>query len=153
MEEAEPPDNVASMADDIASIKQDMDKIIPALLDALKRNQYFDELQAQLRRSTKIQDAWTHLPLILGIHDAATTMQEGGDVPAVYVEQLLDLLYRNGVSEFGFPGEVVDPDEIEISAFSGEGPVLKVAEAHRHGLKIEDTVLRKALVTVVREKE
>lgn len=137
---------------DVASIKQDVEQILPALVEALKRNRYFDEMERQLRRAERVAEAWREWPLVVGVHDVIIALRASDTDPQI-VEQLLDVLYRSaGVEEFGFVGEQVDPTQVEISESAGAGNHITVRESQRPGLRIGHQPLRKAIVSVIREE-
>ena len=41
--------SATNVADDIAAIRADLDRLVPPLVEALKRDQYFTELREQVR--------------------------------------------------------------------------------------------------------
>lgn len=144
---------VDSLNADVAAIKQDFEQILPALVDALKRNRYFDEMERQLRRAEKVAEAWRDWPLVVGVHDVILTMRAAPSSDPAIVEQLADILYRSaGVEEFGFVGEEVDPTQVEISSSEGDGSSIVVSESQRPGLRIGHLPIRKAIVSVRRQE-
>ena len=143
-----------NLASDIAEIKQDVEQILPALVDALKRNRYFDEMEKQLRRAQDVAAVWRDWPLVVGVHDVLLAMRSAPDSDPAMVEQLSDVLHRTtGVEEFGLPGEEIDPTTAEISSSTGAGSLLVVEECQRPGLRIGHHLIRKAIVSVTRQGE
>lgn len=142
--------DLAKIAADIASIKSDVDQLFGPLVESVKRDRAFDELQQQLRNAQKVAQAWHDAPLITGIHDAIISLQQTPDPDKHLIEQLEDLIYRAGVETYGGVGETVLPEEIEVTASTGTGTVLTVTECKRRGLRIGALPLRKAIVEVSR---
>jgi len=149
----EPSPDMEQLTSDVESIKKDVEQILPALVDALKRNKYFEEMESQLRRAEQVADVWRQWPLVTGVHDVVLAMRTDGSDNQLMVEQLCDVLYRSaGVEEFGLVGEQVDPSDVEITQVEGEGPRLYVLESQRPGLKVGHAVIRKAIVSVQRRE-
>lgn len=147
----EPQSNFAA---DVAEIKRDVEQILPALVDALKRNRYFDEMDKRLRRAEMVAEAWRDLPLVIGVHDVILTMRAAPGSDQAIVEQLADVLYRSaGIEEFGLAGEEIDPTMAEISSSEGTGPRIIVHESQRPGLRVGHNPIRKAIVSVIRQGE
>lgn len=148
------PEPAVSLEELVRSLQHDIEQILPAVLSALKRDRAFEELQHQLRQAQGALAAWQDLPLIVSIHDALLQMrQQGLSSDWLWMEQmLLDALDRVGVTEFGFPGEVVEPETVEITSASGEGAKLRVVTTHRPGLRKQHLPLRRPIVDVVREE-
>lgn len=144
---------LVALAADVAALKKDMDQILPSLVDALKRNRYFDEMERQLRRTEKVSEAWREWPLITGVHDVVLAMRAAPESDPAMVEQLVDVLYRAaGVEEFGHADEPIEPDYAEITSMTGEGSHLVVVDTQRPGLRVGHHPLRKAIVAVRREQ-
>lgn len=142
-----------AVASDVDDIKRDIEQILPSLVDALKRNRYFDEMEKQLRRAERIAEAWRDWPLLVGVHDVILAMRATPNLDPALAEQLSDVLYRSaGVEEFGFCGEEIDPTMLEISRSEGVGPRIIVQETQRPGLRIGHSPIRKAIVSVTRQE-
>lgn len=141
------------ISEDIQTIKDDFDSILPSLVECLKRNRYFDEFQTRLNHAEQLTNAWNHLPLLIGIHDVILGMRGDSQVPELYPQQLLDLLFHQGVEEFGEVNKEIDPVEFEVVEVSGEGDKYLVTQVHRPGLKAGHVVLRKAIVSVDKRKD
>ncbi|MCT9002612.1 hypothetical protein [Microbacterium memoriense] len=138
------------MSTDVTAIKADVERLMPPLVGALKRNQYFDELQGQLRRTEKIAQAWRDWPLIVGIHEAVIILRQS-DAPDPHVLELLEsLIFQAGVTEYGHEGDQIDPQEAEITASSGTGSQIVVSKIRRLGLRIGAVPLLKPIVEVTR---
>lgn len=139
------------LVSDVAEIKRDVEQILPSLVEALKRNRYFEEMQGQLRRAERVADAWRQWPLVVGVHDVLLAMRAMPDHDQGLAEQLADVLYRAaGVEEFGFEGEDVDPTHVEVTSSTGSGDRLVVAQTQRPGLRVGHSPIRKAIVTIER---
>ena len=145
-------DKLSRVERDTASLKNDMDRIIQSLVVSLKRDRSFDELQQQLRDAEKISQAWRDAPLIIGIHDAVTMLKQTDDADKHLLAHLENLLYVAGVDEYGVAGDVVEPEEAEVTESIGAGPVLRVSVCKRPGLRIGGVPLRKPIVEVTREE-
>lgn len=144
--------NLEALASDVGDIKRDVEQILPSLVDALKRNRYFDEMEKQLRRAERVAEAWRDWPLVVGVHDVILAMRATPNLDPAFVEQLSDVLYRSaGVEEFGFIGEEIDLTMLEISSSEGTGPRIVVRAVQRPGLRIGHSPVRKAIVSVTRQ--
>ena len=142
-----------AIAADVASIKKDIDHILPSLVDALKRNRYFEEMEKQLREARIVAEAWRERPLIIGVHDVVLAMRAESPADHAMAEQLCDVMYRSaGIEEFGFVDEEVDPTQISITGSEGEGSRIVVAATQRPGLRVGHLPLRKAIVSVKRQE-
>jgi len=140
------------MSSDVTAIKADMDRIMQPLVDSLKRNKYFDELQDRLRKSDKVSQAWRDWPLITGIHEAVISLRQSDNPDKHLLEHLQNLLFQADVTEFGLEGQIVDPEEVEVIASSGTGTVFTVAVCSRPGLKVGSLPLRKPIVEIARSE-
>lgn len=144
---------LGAVASDVGDIKRDIEQILPSLVDALKRNRYFDEMEKQLRHAERIAEAWRDWPLLVGVHDVILAMRATPNLDPALAEQLSDVLYRSaGVEEFGFIGEEIDPTMLEISGSEGAGPRIIIQETQRPGLRIGHSPIRKAIVSVTRQE-
>ncbi|OAD97730.1 hypothetical protein [Arthrobacter sp. OY3WO11] len=145
-------ETIETVASDVGDIKRDVEQILPSLVDALKRNRYFDEMEKRLRRAERVAEAWRDLPLLVGVHDVILAMRATPNHDPVFVEQLSDVLYRSaGVEEFGLIGEEIDPTMLEIYSSEGTGPRIIIREVQRPGLRIGHSPIRKAIVSVTRQ--
>lgn len=155
-EKPQTPEEIAALLSevhrDVSLVKADVEKLMHPLVDALKRNRYFDEMQSQLRSAQKVALAWRDWPLITGIHEAVIMMRSNAGTSDRYLlEHLEDLLFQAGVTEFGLPGETVEIEEVEILAATGTGNRFVVSHCKRPGLRIGPVPLRKPIVEVTRE--
>lgn len=145
-------ETLASMSRNVTAIKADIDRLMPPLVDTLKRNRYFDELQQHLRQTEKIAQAWRDWPLIIGIHDAVLDLRRTDASDPHLLEHLEGLIFHAGVTEYGFDGDEIDPLEAEITASTGSGRRIVVSSSRRLGLRIGPVPLRKPIVEVTRQE-
>lgn len=143
--------SATNVADDIAAIRADLDRLVPPLVEALKRDQYFTELREQVRRAEHVSRAWRDWPLITGIHDAVLNLRQSAQPDRHLLEHLESLIFQAGVTEYGLVGERIDPEEAEITAATGAGPRLIVSVTRRPGLRIGPVPLRKPIVEITRQ--
>lgn len=141
------------IAADVASMKSDVDRLFAPLVESIKRDRAFDELQQQLRKAEKVAQAWRDAPLITGIHDAIVSLRQSDAPDNHLISHLEDLLYRAGVEEFGKPGETVSAEDVEITQATGHGAVLTVAACKRPGLRIGELPLRRSIVEIIRTEQ
>lgn len=144
-------EKLSRVESDMTSLKRDMDHIIESLVVSLKRDRSFDALQQQLRKSEKIAQAWRDAPLIMGIHDAVTMLKQTEDADTYLLAHLENLIYEAGVEEYGVAGDIVKPEEAEVTESIGSGPVLRVSVCQRPGLRVGSLPLRKPIVEITRE--
>ena len=140
------------MSSDVTAIKGDMDRIMQPLVDSLRRDKYFDEFQDRLRKAEKVTQVWRDWPLITGIHEAVISLRQSEAPDKHLLEHLQNLLFEADVTEYGFEGEKVDPEEVDIVASHGSGGVFAVAVCRRPGLKVGSLPLRKPIVDIARSE-
>lgn len=146
------PAAASEVSGDIAAIRADLDRLVPPLVEALKRDQYFTELREQVRRAEQVWRAWRDWPLITGIHDAVLNLRQSAEPDRHLLEHLESLIFQAGVTEYGLVGERIEPEEAEITAAAGSGPRLVVSVSRRPGLRIGPVPLRKPIVEITRQE-
>lgn len=146
-------EEIRSLRGQVTALEEKFDKVIPQLVQALRRDQYFDEMQGQLRRAERVSEAWRDWPLVLGVHETVLGLRSTPDADRHLLASLEDLLYRAGIEEYGHAGEEVDPVEVEVMAWTGDqdGTVLEVEECKIPGLRVGAVPLRKPKVVVRRK--
>lgn len=143
---------LANVERDVTMIKADVDQLMQPLVDMIKRDSYFNEMQSQLRSAQKVAQAWHEWPLITGIHEAVLMLRSNTQGADRYLlEHLENLLFQAGVTEYGIAGETVQIEEVEVVGATGSGNHFVVSQCRRPGLRIGPVPLRKPIVEVTRE--
>lgn len=150
------PEEVATLLGnverDVTKIKADVDQLMQPLVDSLRRNRYFDEMQSQLRSAQKVSQAWHDWPLVTGIHEAVLMLRSNVELADRHLlEHLENLLFQAGVTEYGLEGETVEIEEVVVMAATGSGDLFVVSQCDRPGLRIGPVPLRKPIIEVKRE--
>lgn len=138
---------------DVTAIKADVDRIMQPLVEALTRNKYFDEFHDRLRKAERVTQAWRDWPLVVGIHEAVVTLRKNEVSDKLLLEHLEGLLFQTGITEYGFEGEKVNPDEVDIVGSQGVGEFFYVKVCRRPGLRDGALPLRKPIVEIARLEE
>lgn len=136
----------------VRALNKDFEQVMPLLVGALKQNRYFDEMQRQVRAAEKLSQAWRDWPLVIGIHEAILSIRTNESPDRYLLEHLENLLFQSGVEEYGFQGEDVEVELVEIVSSSGQGSRFTVTTCKRPGLRQGPVPLRKAIVEVIRSE-
>ncbi|MGE5156189.1 MAG: hypothetical protein ACM3JP_01690 [Betaproteobacteria bacterium] len=120
-----------------AAVHAEFDEVLPHLIEALRRNNAFDEINDRLRTAERRIQARQERPVIIGVYRVLDRIRHLHFDPAIKQALEVDLaavLTEAGYAETGRPGEDYDParhDAIDGRALDGKAVVTKV---HAHGL-------------------
>jgi hypothetical protein len=144
---AEEPGLPAAAGDAIrAAVHAEFDEVLPYVVEALRRNNAFDEISDRLRTAERRIQARQERPVIVGVHhvlDRIRHLDFDQGVKQALEDDLTAVLTEAGYEETGQAGEDYDPirhEAIEGRALDGRAVIAKV---HAHGLaSCGDVVIR-----------
>jgi molecular chaperone GrpE (heat shock protein) len=142
----------AAAADAIrAAVHAEFDEVLPYVLEALRRNNAFDEINDRLRRAEGRIQARQERPVIIGVHrvlDRIRHLEFDLAVKQALADDIARVLTDAGYQETGQVGEDYDPirhDAIDGRAVDGKAVVTMV---HTHGLTSFGDVVARAKVEI-----
>jgi hypothetical protein len=129
-----------------AAVHAEFDEVLPYLVEALRRNNAFDEISDRLRSAERRIESRQERPVIIGLHrvlDRIRHLDFDQAIKQALDEDITHVLDAAGYQETGQAGEDYDParhDAIDGRAAGGKAVVTKV---HSHGLiSYSDVVVR-----------
>lgn len=149
-EEATPPPEAAPDAIR-AAVHAEFDEVLPYVVEALRRNNAFDEINDRLRAAERRLEARRERPVIVGVHHVLDRIRHLDFDPAVkqaLEDDVARLLTEAGYEETGQVDEAYDPvrhDAIDGRAVDGQALVTKV---HTRGLTSYGDVVVRAKVEI-----
>lgn len=138
-----------------AAVHAELDEVLPYVVEALRRNNAFDEINDRLRAAERRLEARRERPVIAGIHHVLDRIRHLDFDPAIkqaLEDDIVGLLTEVGYEETGQVGEAYDPvrhDAIDGRAADGEAIVTKV---HTRGLTSYGDVVVQAKVEISPER-
>ena len=138
-----------------AAVHAEFDEMLPYVVEALRRNNAFDEINDRLRAAERRLEARRERPVIVGVHHVLDRIRHLDFDPRI--KQALDddvarLLSEAGYEETGQVGEAYDPVRhyaIDGRAVDGQALVTKV---HTRGLTSYGDVVVRAKVEISPER-
>jgi molecular chaperone GrpE (heat shock protein) len=128
------------------AVHAEFDEVLPYLVEALRKNNAFDEINDRLRAAERRIEARQERPVIISLHQVLDRIRHLDFDPTIKQaldEDLARMLTEVGYQETGQVGEDYDParhDAIHGRAEDGRALVSKV---HSHGLvSFSDVVVR-----------
>jgi molecular chaperone GrpE (heat shock protein) len=128
------------------AVHAEFDEVLPYVLEALRRNNAFDEINERLRAAERRIEARQERPVIIGVHrvlDRMRHLEFDDAIKQALADDIAGVLTRAGYEETGCVGEDYDParhDAIDGRAVDGKAVVTTV---HTHGLaSFSDVVVR-----------
>jgi len=153
--EAHPPQEPglpAGVAEAIRSaVHAEFDAVLPHVVDALRRNHAFEEINGRLRAAERRIEARQERPVIISLHrvlDRIRHLEFDREIKKALEDDIARVLTEAGYEETGRVGEAYDParhDAIDGRALDGKGVVTTV---HTHGLTSFGDVVVRAKVEV-----
>lgn len=129
-----------------AAVHAEFDEVVPHVIEALRRNNAFEEINDRLRTAERRILARQERPVIIGVHrvlDRIRHLDFDQAIRQALEDDLTAVLTEAGYAETGRPGEDYQParhDAIDGRALDGKAVVTKV---HAHGLaSFGDVVIR-----------
>ena len=128
------------------AVHAEFDEVLPYVLEALRRNNAFDEINERLRAAERRIEARQERPVILGVHrvlDRIRHLEFDQEIKQALADDIARVLTEAGYQETGHVGEDYNParhDAIDGRAVDGKAVVTSV---HTHGLiSFGDMVVR-----------
>ncbi len=134
-----------------AAVHAEFDEVLPYVLEALRRNNAFDEINDRLRAAERRIQARRERPVIVNVHrvlDRIRHLDLDQAVKQALEDDIARLLAEAGYEETGRVGEDYDPDRheaIDGRALDGRAVVTKV---HTRGLTSFGDVVVRAKVEI-----
>jgi molecular chaperone GrpE (heat shock protein) len=134
-----------------AAMRAEFDEVLPYVVEALRQNNAFDEINDRLRAAERRIEARQERPVILGLHrllDRIRHFDFDQAIKQAVENDIASLLTGAGYEESGQVGEAYDParhDAIDGRAMDGKAVVTKV---HTHGLTSFGDVVVRAKVEI-----
>jgi molecular chaperone GrpE (heat shock protein) len=134
-----------------AAVHAEFDEVLPYVVEALRRNNAFDEINDRLRAAERRLEARRERPVITGVHqvlDRIRHLDFDPEIKQAIEDDVVQLLTEAGYEETGQVDEAYDPvrhDAIEGRAVDGQALVTKV---HTRGLTSYGDVVARAKVEI-----
>ena len=132
-------------------VHAEFDEVLPWVLEALRRNKAFDEINDRLRAAESRIEARQERPVIIGVHrllDRIRHLDFDQAIKKALERDIAHVLAKAGYEETGRVGEAYDParhDAIDGRAVDGRAVVITV---HTYGLSSFGDVVVRAKVEV-----
>lgn len=134
-----------------AAVHAEFDEVLPYVVEALRRNNAFDEINDRLRAAERRIETRQERPVIVGVHRVLDRIRHLDFDPAIkqaIEDDIARVLTEAGYEETGRADEDYDParhDAIDGRAMDGKAVVTKV---HTHGLTSFGDVVVRAKVEI-----
>jgi hypothetical protein len=129
-----------------AAVRSEFDEVLPHLVEALRRDNAFDEISDRLRAAERRIEARQERPVIIGVHgvlDRIRHLDFDAAIKEALEADIARVITEAGYEESGLAGEDYDParhDAIGGRAVDGKAEVTTV---HARGLtSFGDVVIR-----------
>jgi molecular chaperone GrpE (heat shock protein) len=146
------PELPAGTAEAIRSaVHAELDEVLPYVVEALRRNNAFDEINDRLRAAERRIEARQERPVIIGLHrvlDRIRHLDFDQEIKQALADDLARVLTEAGYEETGQVGEEYNAarhDAIEGCATGGKASVTQV---HTYGLTSFGDVVVRAKVEI-----
>jgi hypothetical protein len=120
-----------------AAVHAELDEILPYVVEALRRNNAFDDLSDRLRTAERRLESRQERPVIIGLHrvlDRVRHLDFDQTIKRALDGDLASVLSEAGYQETGQVGEEYDPDRHDaISGRAADGKAV-VTKVHSRGL-------------------
>ncbi|MCW2936533.1 MAG: hypothetical protein JWM19_7495 [Actinomycetia bacterium] len=134
-----------------SAVHAEFDEVLPYVVEALRRNNAFDEINDRLRAAERRIEGRQERPVIIGVHrvlERIRHLEFDQVIKQALEDDIARVLTEAGYEETGKVGEAYDParhDAIGGRAADGEAMVTMV---HAHGLaSFGDVVIRAQVKT------
>jgi molecular chaperone GrpE (heat shock protein) len=142
----------AGSTEDIrAAIRAEFDEVLPHVLEALRRNRAFEEINERLRAAERRIEARQERPVIVGLHrvlDRIRHLDLDREIKQALENDITHTLAEAGYQETGTAGEAYDPvRHAAIGGWAVNGSAV-VTKVHTRGLTSFGDVLVQAKVEI-----
>jgi molecular chaperone GrpE (heat shock protein) len=148
----EEPGLPAGAADAIrTAVHAEFDEVLPYVVEALRRNNAFDEINDRLRAAERRIEARQERPVVIGVHrvlDRIRHLEFDLAIKQALADDIARVLAEAGYQETGHVGEDYDParhEAIDGRAVDGKAAIITV---HTHGLTSFGDVVVRAKVEI-----
>jgi hypothetical protein len=128
------------------AVHAEFDEVLPYVLEALRRNNAFDEINERLRLAERRIEARQERPVIVGVHSMLDRMRHldfDEAVKQALEDDIVRVLTDAGYEETGQVGEDYDPSRHDAIGGRAVDGTAVVTEVHTHGLiSFGDVVVR-----------
>lgn len=134
-----------------AAVREELDEVLPHVVNALKTNDAVSALTARLRTAERRLSERDSRPLVAGIRKvlrSARRLDYEAEVKDALVGELEELLIGAGYNEFGEVGETFAPGRHRVLEGQPTGSVVVVSEIFEPGLETLGEVIVPAQVRV-----
>jgi molecular chaperone GrpE (heat shock protein) len=134
-----------------SAVHSEFDEVLPYVVEALRRNNAFDEINDRLRAAERRIEARQERPVIVSMHQVLDRIRHfdfDQTIKQALADDVARVLTEAGYEETGRTGEDYDParhDAIDGRAVDGKALVTKV---HTHGLTSFGDVVVRAKVEI-----
>jgi molecular chaperone GrpE (heat shock protein) len=142
----------AATAETIRSaVHAEFDEVLPYVVEALRRNNAFDEINDRLRTAERRIESRQERPVIIGVHrvlDRIRHLEFDQAIRQALEDDIVHVLTEAGYEETGQIGDAYDPgchEAIDGRALDGNAVVTAV---HAHGLSSFGDVVIRAKVQI-----
>ena len=150
-------DGASAVAEQVqAAVREELDRVIPHVVAALKRDRAFDALQERLQDAERRLDARRDSPVAIALLGFVHRLRHLDFDPAVRSSldaEIVQILRQAGFEESGSVGERFDPGRHEPIAGRTMDGLGWVAEVHATGLTSYDGIVVRARVGVSATEE
>jgi molecular chaperone GrpE (heat shock protein) len=134
-----------------AAMHAELDEVLPYVVEALRRNNAFDDLSDRLRTAERRLESRQERPVIIGLHrvlDRVRHLDFDQAIKRALDEDLTSVLSEAGYQETGQVGEDYDPDRHDAIAGRAADGRAVVTKVHSHGLSSFSDVVVLAKVEI-----
>jgi molecular chaperone GrpE (heat shock protein) len=134
-----------------AAVHAEFDEVLHYVVEALRRNNAFEELNDRLRTAERRLDARRERPIVVAIYNVLDRLRHfdfDEAAKSALEADIVKLLNDAGFQETGQVGEEYDPDRHEAIEGRGVDGRATVTQVHTRGLSTFDDVVFRARVEI-----
>jgi len=133
------------------AVHAEFDEVLPYVVEALRRNNAFDEISDRLRAAERRIEARQERPVIIGVHrvlDRIRHLDFDQVIKRALEDDIARVLTEAGYQETGLVGEDYDPARHDAIDGRAEDGMAVVTTVHAHGLSSFGDVVIRAKVEI-----